>query len=397
MTKRKYQDSHPWLTFSLDTRRFVPKLWVLLGEVNSKFEHLAGSPLQPQVARDLNTIYLAKGARATTAIEGNTLSEADVERLIRKELVLPPSKEYLAKEVENILRCCNNLWTETLSATPAPLTVEAIKGFNREVLRGLDVDEHVVPGEVRSVSVGVMGYRGAPAEDCEFLLDRLVEWLNRDEFKRDAEFEAIPAVLAAIVAHLYIAWIHPFGDGNGRTARLVEFALLVKSGIPMPAAHLLSNHYNETRAAYYRHLDLASKDTERGLYDFIQYAVQGLVDGLREQIARVRAQQLEVAWQNFVHERFQNATASQKRQRDLVLAMSARDEPLAAVDVIGLTPQLATAYAAGGAQAALRKLKRDIAVLVEASLIRRVGPKLQANKEIIAAFLPLRANAISKE
>ena len=54
------------------------------------------------------------------------------------------------------------------------------------------------------------------------------------------------AILRAITAHLYLIWIHPFGDGNGRLARLVEFTILLKSGIPSIAAHLLSNHYNAT-------------------------------------------------------------------------------------------------------------------------------------------------------
>lgn len=391
MSGRAYEKSHPWLTFHLDTRRFNSKLWILLGEVNSKFEHLAGSPLQPDVAKELNTIYLAKGVRATTAIEGNTLSEEDVEKLIRKELVLPPSKKYLAKEVDNILRCCNELWTRTLKGAPEALSVETIKWFNGEVLKGLDVEAHVTPGDVRRVSVGVFGYRGAPAEDCEILLHKLVDWLNGDEFKAGGDIGAIPTVLAAIVAHLYIAWIHPFGDGNGRTARLVEFALLVKSGVPMPAAHLLSNHYNETRAAYYRHLDLASKDREQGIYDFIQYAVQGLVDGLREQIARIRKQQIDVAWQNFVHEHFTNATAAQKRQRDLVLAMSTRDAAILQGEMLGLTPHVATAYAASEPATAVRRLRRDIVALIRASLIRREGLGWRANKEIMAAFLPPRA------
>ena len=45
-------------------------------------------------------------------------------------------------------------------------------------------------------------------------------------------------ILKATLAHLYIAWIHPFGDGNGRTARLVEFMLLSRAGVPSPSAHL---------------------------------------------------------------------------------------------------------------------------------------------------------------
>ena len=40
------------------------------------------------------------------------------------------------------------------------------------------------------------------------------------------------AFLRAVLAHVYIAWIHPFGDSNGRTARLVEFGILTAAGVP---------------------------------------------------------------------------------------------------------------------------------------------------------------------
>jgi Fic family protein len=102
-------------------------------------------------------------------------------------------------------------------------------------------------------------YRGAPAEDCEHLLERLCEWLNGQDFTPREGMDAIYAILKAVVAHLYLAWTHPFGDGNGRTARLIEFHILLSAGVPSPAAHLFSNHYNLTRAEYYRQLDRASK------------------------------------------------------------------------------------------------------------------------------------------
>jgi Fic family protein len=70
----------------------------------------------------------------------------------------------------------------------------------------------------------------------------------------------------------------------------------------MPAAHLLSNHYNETRSEYYRQLDMASR-SGGDVIPFIRYAMQGFVDGLRDQINLVRDQQLHVAWINFVYDR----------------------------------------------------------------------------------------------
>ena len=121
------------------------------------------------------------------------------------------------------------------------------------------------------------------------------------------------------MAHLYIAWIHPFGDGNGRTARLVEYLTLVNSGIPSPAAHLLSNHYNETRSEYYRQLDRSTRSRE-GAIDFALYALQGFVDGLTAQIETIREQILDVTWTNYVHEQFSNQdSVADTRRRHLVL------------------------------------------------------------------------------
>src|SRR5204863_10051002 len=148
------------------------------------------------------------------------------------------------------------------------------------VLDGLDCEPGVLPGVLRTHSVVVARYRGAPSEDCEYLVSRLSEWLNGPTFQiADDDWRLPYALLKAIVAHLYLAWIHPFGDGNGRTARLIELQILLAAGVPTPATHLLSNHYNQTRAYYQRRLDEASRRDD-GLIRFIRYAVQGFVDGL---------------------------------------------------------------------------------------------------------------------
>lgn len=111
--------------------------------------------------------------------------------------------------------------------------------------------------------------------------------------------------------------MRPFGDGNGRIARLLEFYLLMDADVPLPAAHLLSDHYNKTRSEYYRQLDRASKSCG-GVLPFPAYACQGLLDGLRTQVTMVREQQQKVAWENYVHEVFRQMkeSASHKRQRE---------------------------------------------------------------------------------
>jgi Fic family protein len=230
-----------------------------LGEAQSKCEHIAGVPLQPSTSHELHQIYLAKGVLATTAIEGNTLTEEEVRQLVEGKLKVPPSKDYLKREAENITTAYNQIADRLLKGESADLTVPDIKNFNRLVLEGLPLEEGTEPGKIRRGSAVVGNYRGAPAEDCEYLLQRLCEWLNGEDFKKAENLATAFSLLKAIMAHLYLAWIHPFGDGNGRTARLVELQILVAAGIPKPAAHLFSNHYNQTRQEYYRQLDRASK------------------------------------------------------------------------------------------------------------------------------------------
>ncbi len=238
---RTYETTHPWISFRFDQSQLSPKLWLLLGEAQSKCEHIAGVPLRPGTAAKLHTLYLAKGALGTTAIEGNTLSEKEVMDKLEGKLELPPSKEYLGREIENIVEACDSILKALrTSDRPTEVTADEIKTLNRLVLKDLPLNEGVVPGEIRTYAVGIEGvrYRGAPAEDCEYLLNRLCEWLNTDfRILDDDEHSIVVAVFKAIISHLYLAWIHPFGDGNGRTARLLEFRILLASGVPTPAAH----------------------------------------------------------------------------------------------------------------------------------------------------------------
>ena len=109
---RTFERTHPWLRFQVDLRQASPTFWMLLGEAASKCEHIASVPLRPSTAEQLHRLYLAKGVLATTAIEGNTLSEDEVVKHLEGKLQLPPSKEYLGREIDNIVAACNQIAQE---------------------------------------------------------------------------------------------------------------------------------------------------------------------------------------------------------------------------------------------------------------------------------------------
>lgn len=384
---RTYQKTHPWIKFALDLRKLDYTTWLLVGEAVSKVEHIAGVPLSPEAAERLHGIYLAKGVLATTAIEGNTLTEEEVLRHLEGKLKLPPSREYLSQEIDNIVEACNRIGAAVIPGGNQTITPEEIRGYNALVLRALPVNEDVVPGEFRRHAVMVGRYHAVPPEDCEYLLEQFCRWLNELQFP--AGWEAPYSVLAAIAAHLYFVWIHPFGDGNGRTARLIEFRFLLQAGFPTPAAHLLSNFYNLTRTEYYRQLDHASK-SDGDFTAFIAYAARGLVDQLREQLHFIRDLQWDTAWKNYVYERFGKGGASDLRQRRLVLDLSkvTANKGWALVDEIqDLSPRLAREYASK----TTKTLSRDLNALAEMKLVLREGRRVKANRDLILAFLPARS------
>ena len=384
---RSYLESHPWITFeATDFNDLQPRTWMLLGEARSKCEHLAGTPLRPSVARRLRRIALVRGAQATTAIEGNTLTEDQVEGILDGSFKAPPSREYQQQEVLNVLRALGSI-SEMALDTDAPTDISAglICGFNGQLLEETEHESHVVPGEVRSYPVVVSSYRGVPAEDCEYLLRRLAEWLESDIFESDdPEIGFALTVARAVYAHLYISWIHPFGDGNGRTARLLEFLILARSGVvPLLAANLLSNHYNLTRDRYYRELARSSKTGNTA--SFLTYATQGLVDGIRDQIKSVREQQLEVTWASFVNNTLSHFPSSQARDRQhaLVLAMPLGDT-VSQDQIPGLSLEVAKLYARTGP----RTLSRDLNRLQNVKLLTRTSDGWMANHAIVEAFQP---------
>lgn len=378
-----YEETHTWIRFELDLRHANYTLWLQLGEAQAKCEQIVGVPLLPEVADYLHQVFLAKGALATTAIEGNTLSEEEALKVVQGESDLPPSKEYLGHEIENIVNACNMVADRVFAGNLTNLTLDWIRELNTQVLHGLPPKRDVNPGHIRVHEVGVERYRGAPPQDCEYLLEKLCNWLNGDSFLPGKELDNASGILKAIIAHLYMAWIHPFGDGNGRTARLMECQFLLSCGIPMAAAHLLSNHYNQTRTEYYRQLDMASSSGGE-VIPFVTYALQGLIDGLDEQIQMIKNQQFYVHWINHVHNQFRDKDSpTQIRRRRLVIDLTETTKTIPMAELRHITPRIAEGYA-GKTD---RTIRRDVNALVGMGLPKRDANGVAIRRELMAAFV----------
>jgi len=359
----------------------------LLGQCFAFVSSILNTPFRPDRHQELLLLSLNKGALATTAIEGNTMTEEELIQ-IQNGKDLAPSRKYLQQEVENILNAFNTILNELVrEKSPAVITPELIRRFHNMVGENIGMAFGGNPGQFRrrNVIVGNV-YRPPSFEKVEGLMKKLCGWLLHDfHYTRDQNFDE--AVLEAIVVHVYIAWIHPFLDGNGRTARLLEFYLLLRAGVPSIASHILSNHYNDTRSEYYRQLQHASETGE--LNSFIQYALLGFRDGLEKIIELIHKEQTELTWKNYVRdftEKMQADKVSPKTARRIrQLAYYIPADRLYSIDEIKLLNiKIAEEYI-GLSPITFR---RDLEFMVKEKLLIAEKNKYRSNYELLRSLFP---------
>lgn len=395
-TTHPFMRTHPHISFDdFDTSSLTNRMtWLLLGEAMSKCQHLANAPITPGLAHHLKRVYLAKGAQATTAIEGNTLSEDQVKSILDKGTAdLGPSRKYQEQENKNILEAVIDIGDHLRDGRRIPITVQRLCDLNAQVLKDVPDADWVVPGELRTTNVVVGPYQPPHWQDLPVLVKEFDGWLHRMRNRADdsspTEERFVVAFLTASLAHLYLAWIHPFGNGNGRTARLVEAQILAESGVvPEVSAQLMSNFFNYTRDAYYHFLNKARTDPgARGVAEFVHYAIQGFTDQLRDQIGKVQQQNLHIVWESYVHEMFESNhkhTDARSRQQKLAMAMPP-GEAITPEQATDLTTELARLYA----RAEGRMPARDLNDLVKLGLVAKVGKRsFRVRRELIQEFLP---------
>lgn len=174
----------------------------------------------------------------STGIEGNPLGPAEVEQVLAGAAVDADAAHI--REVENYNRALN-LARDAAVRTGFSWSPEVIHLINATIMEGLPRDTHGDyrgPGE--DVFVGI--FAGPSPLVVEILMDELVEWLRR----RDGT----PPLIRSALLHLNIIGIHPFNDGNGRTARILAAMELVRDGIRSPELISIEAYLRRNRDEY---------------------------------------------------------------------------------------------------------------------------------------------------
>lgn len=184
----------------------------------------------------------------SNAIEGSTLTLAETRLILLDGLTVggKPLREHL--EAINHKHAID--FVEALARRAEPITERDIRQIHALILRTID-DENA--GRYRQGQVYIAGSEYVPpkAPFVPMLMEQLVAWLNSEEAAR------LHPVERAALAHFRLVHIHPFVDGNGRTARLLMNLLLMRDGYPPAIIR------REERGRYFDALDQAHRsDTD---------------------------------------------------------------------------------------------------------------------------------------
>lgn len=328
--------SHDFIRFPPALAQLSARTWLLLGEIQANAQTIRSSPVLPAHSYELDRQYLAKGIHGTTAIEGNNFSVHEVAKIINGDLPAYATRIAELQQIKNMADAFNMVARDEIFGGAPPLSLETLNRYHKVVLNGLgDSSNGKVPvGALREHRVEVGRYLAPPPDACQTLIEQFCAWLNTDDRPSDEldGYDVARSIIKACVAHVTFAWIHPYGDGNGRMARLIEHLILLRAGLPEACTHVLSYFYSKTRLQYYDELQRSHGEFDNGAYPpvgdlraFIEYALEGFVDELNDMMMEIGSMQVQAIWRDHIRSCFPAlATSVQGRRMRLALDLTDR-------------------------------------------------------------------------
>lgn len=237
--------------------------------IDKKTELDAYRPLDLNFVKSLEDWFRIELTYTSNAIEGNTLTRQETALVVEKGITIGGKSLVEHLEATNHAKALD--WVKSLAGDPnAKVTERDIITIHDLVLKGID-DANA--GRYRSVPVRISGSRVVLPNPMKVpvLMEEFAQWLENPELH--------PVDLAA-EAHYRLVTIHPFVDGNGRTARLLMNLLLLKNGYP-PALIRTRDRLKYINSLEKAQLGQAKDDYQQIIYQAINRSFDIYLKALR--------------------------------------------------------------------------------------------------------------------
>ncbi len=245
-------------------------------------EIIEQSHLVPKWEAKLRRQAILHNTHSSTAIEGNKLTLEQVEALAGGKDVIATKKD--KQEVLNYLEALEKI---PRLAKKGHIKIDDLLAMHRMIAKGtLENESDSGVFRNRQVFVGrrvvdgtgireIVEYMPPLTKDVPGLTKEFIDWLNAGK-----TWDINPVIVAGIV-HYEIARIHPFIDGNGRTARLFATLILYLSGFDPRRIFALDDFYDHDRKAYYAALKTAQTNNN-DLTQWLEYFTTGVAYSVKE-------------------------------------------------------------------------------------------------------------------
>jgi Fic family protein len=226
----------------------------------------------------LKKIFHTLESIGSARIEGNNTT---IVEYIETKLETANNQSYSIKEIQNIEKAMLFIEENILEY---PINRAFISELHKIIVEGLPVPPNgegdFTPGVYRLSNPKIQNSQHLPPENylVEGYMKELFDFIEKED---GSKYD----LLKIAIAHHRFVWIHPFGNGNGRTVRLFTYAMLVKNGFKVGEERIINPTavFCGNRNDYYDFLSLADSGTDEGILSWCEYVLKGI----REEIIKI--------------------------------------------------------------------------------------------------------------
>ncbi len=355
-----------------------------IGRIEACKEIITNAPLVPAWEARFREEAAVRSVHHGTHLEGNEITKDQAEKLMRLDVGQDEEAGKVAQEagiyarhrdVQEIINYRSVLeWIDTHAADGrgfALFTEETLKKLHELVVDKLEPESSAstpvfsqpLPVSqstnfyrtqqviVRSVESGEVAFRPPVAIDVPFLIQEFFTWLN------SREAQDIHPVIRAGIVHYELVRIHPFIDGNGRTARALALLILYSEGYDIKRFFSLEEYFDKDIQEYYRAiLSVQASETQNMTY-WLEYFSYGLAI----ELDRVKEQVLKLSQDLKLKQKLGTQVALSERQI-ILLEILQRQNQITTAEANEALPMIST-----------DTILRDVKDLIEKGIMKKEG------------------------
>lgn len=292
---------------------FLPENWLKydptkvadsLTKAKATVLSLTNIPYQRSWVDQLQVVQLKREVAGTSRIEGADFTDKELDLAMSES----PEELFTRSQKQAAAAVRTYKWIAKFPSDRA-IDAEAIFEIHRLIITGAD-DDHCAPGKLRqqdfNVSFGVPPHRGAEGgSECEKAFYQLCSVIQREMRNHDP-------LIQALALHYHFAAMHPFMDGNGRTARALEALMLQRIGLRDTLFIAMSNYYYEEKSNYLTVLAKV-RASAHDLTEFLNFGLKGVEQQCNKLFQEIKTNVSKALFLNTMYDLFNRLRSPRKK------------------------------------------------------------------------------------